>query len=503
MRSPKVTEPVEILRAYRVTLDPNPTQELTLAQHAGAARWAFNHALAVKMAAREQWKGAVAALVAAGASEEDARRQVRVPTPTKPAIQKALNKIKGDDRQGVAGVCPWWHVVSTYAFQSAFLDADMAWKAWLDSLAGRRKGRRVGYPRFKKKGRSRDSFRLHHDVKRPTIRPVTTRRLLLPRIGEVRTHDSLKRLMRALDRRSGVIQSVTVSRGAHRWYASVLVREWIALPAPNRAQRTAGTVGIDLGARSPVTLSTGERFFTQRAKARHARALAKASRAVARTLKGSRRRGKAQRRLARLQHLEAARRSTDMHRLTKRLATGWAMVAVPDLQTAGMTHPARGTGSKAGAGRRPRRGLNRVLRDVSPSEVRRQLDYKTVWYGSRISIVDHGYPSNKTCSACGTAKTTLALSERVFHCTACGLSMDRDVNTARAIARFAVASDRGETENARGAPVRPIRPVRTVTRGTSMREGPPTGGSPQCSDAQASPRTITQTGEGSAHRQQG
>ncbi len=81
--------------------------------------------------------------------------------------------------------------------------------------------------------------------------------------------------------------------------------------------------------------------------------------------------------------------------------------------------------------------------------------------------------------------------------------MDRDVNTARAIARFAVASDRGETENARGAPVRPIRPVRTVTRGTSMREGPPTGGSPQCSDAQASPRTITQTGEGSAHRQQG
>ncbi len=58
--------------------------------------------------------------------------------------------------------CPWWHEVNTYAFQSAFVDADRAWKNWLDSLRGARAGRKIGYPRFKKKGRARDAFRLHH-----------------------------------------------------------------------------------------------------------------------------------------------------------------------------------------------------------------------------------------------------------------------------------------------------------------------------------------------------
>jgi putative transposase len=82
----------------------------------------------------------------------------------KPAIQKHLNRIKGDSRcgdllegaYGPARPCPWWHEVDTYAFQSALIDADRAWQNWLESLRGTRAGRPAGYPRFKKKGRSRD-----------------------------------------------------------------------------------------------------------------------------------------------------------------------------------------------------------------------------------------------------------------------------------------------------------------------------------------------------------
>ncbi len=479
------TETREVLRAYRVTLDPTPDQESMLAQHAGAARWAFNHALAAKVDAHERWKTAVAELVAAGVPEEAARKKIKVLVPGKQVIQKALNAVKGDDRKGIDGACPWWHTVSTYAFQSAFLDADMAWKAWLDSLTGRRKGRRVGYPRFKKKGRSRDSFRLHHDVKRPTIRPATTRRLLLPRIGEVRTHDSLKRLKAALGRRSGVIQSVTIARGGHRWYASVLVREQMLMPAPTRAQQAAGTVGVDLGVHSMAALSTGEIIPNPRVKARHAPALAKASRAYARTVKGSRRREQARRRLARLHHREATRRSTGLHHLTKRLATGWAVVAVEDLDVAGLIRSAKGTVDKPGRRVRQKSGLNRSILDVSPGEVRRQLDYKTGWYGSTIAILDRFYPSSKTCSGCGGRKPNLTLSERVFICTICGLSMDCDVNAAVNIARFAVASDRGETLNARGASVRPSH-LQVGRPDALMREDPPEGGPPQHSDALAS-----------------
>lgn len=117
----------------------------------GAARWAFNHALAAKVAAHEQWRTEVATLVDQGVPEAEARQKVRVPTPTHPAIKKALNQAKGDSRKGVDGLCPWWHEVSTYCFQSAFDDADRAWKNWLDSLSGKRAGRRVGYPRFKRR----------------------------------------------------------------------------------------------------------------------------------------------------------------------------------------------------------------------------------------------------------------------------------------------------------------------------------------------------------------
>ncbi|MGB8385833.1 MAG: helix-turn-helix domain-containing protein, partial [Dermatophilaceae bacterium] len=177
---------MSVTRAYRVALNPNRDQLQVLSRHVGAARWAYNHALAIKVAAHRRWRQEVAwATYEHGVDEATARTMVTVRVPTKPAIQKALNAVKGDSRAGVDGACPWWHEVSTYAFQSAFVDADWAWDNWLVSLKGQRPGRRVRYPKFKKRGRTLDSVRIHHDVKRPTIRPDGYRRLIVPRIGSI------------------------------------------------------------------------------------------------------------------------------------------------------------------------------------------------------------------------------------------------------------------------------------------------------------------------------
>lgn len=188
------------LRAYRFALDLTATQLQAVCQHAGAARWAYNHALATKFAALTARQAAIAAMVESGVDSKTAARQApRVPT--KPEIQRELNQIRGDSRTATDGLCPWWWTVSTYAFQSAFADADRAWSNWVDSLTGRRAGRRVGRPRFKRKNRSRDSFRIHHDVKNPTIRlDAGCRRIVVPRLGSLRTHESTKRLRRVLDR---------------------------------------------------------------------------------------------------------------------------------------------------------------------------------------------------------------------------------------------------------------------------------------------------------------
>lgn len=494
----------EVLRAFRFTLDPSDAQLAALSRHAGAARWAFNHALAAKVAAHEEWRTQVAALVESGVSEAEARKKVRVPFPSKPTVQKALNQVKGDFRTGLDGVCPWWHEVNTYCFQSAFTNADVAWKNWLDSLGGRRAGRKIGYPRFKKKGRAKDSFRLHHDVKKPSIRLFGYRRLRLPKIGEVRIHDSGKRLSRLVDRGQAAVQSVTVSRSGHRWYASVLCKVTTHIPDHSTCrQAERGRVGVDLGVKwlaalskpldpsNPASALVANPRHVRRAEKR----LAKAQRALSRTSKGSARREKAKRRFARTHHEVAVRRASALHQVTKRLAAGFAVVAVEDLNVSGMTRSSRGTVEAPGKKVRQKAGLNRAILDAAPGEFRRQLTYKTSWYSSKLAVLDRWWPSSKTCSDCGWQNPRLTLSDRTFNCDNCGLAIDRDLNAARNIERHAVvaddshvACDARETLNARGAPVRPLSP-RAGRRGASKREGTEPDGSvpPQRSDPLALP----------------
>jgi putative transposase len=70
--------------------------------------------------------------------------------------------------------------------------------------------------------------------------------------------------------------------------------------------------------------------------------------------------------------------------------------------------------------------------------LRRALTYKAAWYGLQLVQADRWFPSSKTCSGCGTVKADLTLADRVFAC-ACGLVLDRDVNAAINLARWAPA----------------------------------------------------------------
>lgn len=454
---------VVVLRAYRYALDPTTAQRAHLARSAGTSRWAFNHALAAKVASHQVWRTQVDQLVAAGVDEAAARTQVKVPTPSAFTVKAAWAVVRVDETRDVDGVCPWWREVGTRVFESAFTDADAAWRNWLESLSGRRAGRRVGYPRFKKKGRARDSFRVHHDVKAPGIRLIGYRRLLLPKIGEVRLHSTGKTLARLVGHGQAVVQSVTVSRAGTRWYASVLCKVVQPGQAPTRAQRARGAVGVDLGVNTLAALSTGELVANPRHLRKARRRLTLAQRALSRTMKGSARRGRARLVVARRHHQVAEQRATALHTLTKRLATSWSTVAVEDLNVSGMTRSARGTLDKPGTQVRQKGGLNRSLADAAFGELRRQLEYKTRWYGSRLVLADRWASTSKTCSACSWRNPNQTLSERTFTCQRCDLVLDRDHNAARNIVaaaldpaawHTAVAPGTGETKTARRGDVR-------------------------------------------------
>ncbi|GCD96963.1 RNA-guided endonuclease InsQ/TnpB family protein [Embleya hyalina] len=482
------------IRSFRFTLDPTADQEMNLTRHAGAARWAYNWALGHKIAAYDLRRAEISALIESGHTEASAKKATTVRIPSKAAIQKHLNRIKGDSRRhlpepqayGPHPPCPWWHEVSTHAFQSAMTDCDTAWDNWVKSVAGKRAGPRVGMPRFKRKGRARDSFRLYGIG----LRLDGYRRISLPRIGSVRLHDSARRLGRLITRGIATIKNVTVTRRGSRWYACVLTEVTDASP-PTRARRAGGTVGVDLGVRWLITLSRpldpavpdSDTTPNPRWIERDARRLRKAHRRFSRTVRGSQRRRRAARALGAIHARVAERRAGHLHRLTKRITTTFDVIGLERFDLVRASASARGTVEQPGTNVGVKSRFNRLLRDAALGETRRQIDYKARRYGSTVVHLAPGTPTNAICSSCAWENPPPRLGTDRFACGKCGLRVRRAVNSARNIERLThrsvhVAPDTEETRNARGVVSSDASPAPNAT--TGKREGPQ--GSPRRSN---------------------
>ena len=162
----------------------------------------------------------------------------------------------------------------------------------------------------------------------------------------------------------------------------------------------------------------------------------KAQKALSRKTRGSKRRAKARAKVARLHARVANQRQDAIHKATTWLAGTYSEICIEDLHVAGMVKNHR---------------LAKAVSDASLGEFRRQLEYKTARTGAALRVIDRWYPSSKTCSTCGAVKAKLSLSERVYRCDGCGLSIDRDLNAA---INIKVAGSAPETLNAHGGTVR-------------------------------------------------
>ena len=418
-------------------------------------------------------------------------------TPEKKRHEQAEHRIENGEDPSVVwnqeterSANPWLHTANQRVLVSGLQNASDAWDNFWASRTGKRAGRLVGTPRFKKKGISRDSFTVPaaetmgaygtaylrgEAAYQQGKRTITDyRHVRLSYLGVIRTYDSTKPLVKAVAA-GAEIRSYTVSRNADRWYVSFLVKfsEPIRRSATKRA-RAAGAVGVDLGVKYLASLSDSEapqRFpnlkFAEglpslenpRWSEASSRRLHKLQRALARSQKGSNRRSRLVKQIARLHHMTALRRESNLHQLTKKLSTGYTMVGLEDLNVSGMTASAKGTVENPGKNVAQKSGLNRVVLDAAFGVFRYQLEYKTAWYGSTLEKIDRYFASSQTCSECGRkAKTKLTLRDRVFDCAYCGNMMDRDFNAAVNICREAqrlfnkkLASENGESLNGRGS----------------------------------------------------
>ena len=318
----------------------------------------------------------------------------------------------------------WWSQNSKEAYSMAFRDLAHGFSNWSKSRKGQRKGKRVGFPKFKSKN---TTMRFAYSTGFTTPTASDPYGLKLPRIGRVHCMENVH------ERVAGArLIRISVSRRAGCWYASLTVeREPITNQMPK-----GGAVGVDLGVKNLATLSDGHVIPNPRALGTKLKALRKAQQALSRKVKGSARREKAKERVARLHARVADVRADAINKATSMIARNYSVVCIEDLNVAGMVKNHR---------------LARSVSDAALGEFRRQLEYKTARSGAVLRVVDRWFPSSKTCSNCGVVKAKLSLSERVFNCDACGLSLDRDLNAA---INIRVAGSAPETLNARGEDVR-------------------------------------------------
>ncbi|WP_286137414.1 IS607 family element RNA-guided endonuclease TnpB [Mycobacterium sp. IS-3022] len=432
------------MQAYRYALDPTPAQARALASHAGAARFAHNHMLAVVKAVMDQ-------RAAERSYGIDEAQLTPVVGWSLPALRKVWNQHKT--------VCaPWWAENSKEAYNTGLDGLARGLDAWSKSRRGQRAGAPVGFPRFKSARTSR-SVRFTTG----TIRVEPDRHhVTLPRVGAIRTHESMRKLARRLEAGTARILSATAAQdSAGRWHCSFQsVVAAKSRPAHARVSPHP-VVGVDVGVKAdsllvvatpggveidripaPKSLTDAQHRLSmlQRRAARQHGAYDPATR----TKRAPSHRWRVtQARIGKAHNRAAAVRRDVLHKATTALAQQHQVVVVETLNVAGMR----------AAGGACKRGLNRALADAALAEIRRMLDYKTRWYGGHLVPADRFYPSTKTCSACGRRKPNLTLVDRIFHCDGCGMKIDRDINAATNLARLGEPVHAGEQSPAGSGPV--------------------------------------------------
>ena len=408
------------LTAFRFTVVAAPAQVAVLWRYAGASRFAFNECLA---------------MVKAGLDARALDPDVRVPWTGFDLINgfnawkrsAAAGRLMVVDSTGSIEVVVtglrWRGEVSAQVFEEAAVDLGHGLAAFTASRRGTRRGRKVGFPRFKRKGRTVASFRLRQKPSgsRSAIRvgdPVDgggPRSVRLPGVGVLKVREDTRRLRRMLHNGRASILSATVTHRDRGWQISLTVQAADLHPAVCHPTRPVGDdtgwVGVDRGLMVYAVAATADGREVLRVDdpprplrtgAARTRRL---SRQVSRKQSDSAGRREAVERLRR-QHTRIRRvRDRFVHEVANRLVQTHDRIALEDLHITGMLANHR---------------LAAAISDAAWGELARRVGYKQQWRGGQVCVVDRWFPSSKTCSHCRTVATVLPLSARTFVCERCG-----------------------------------------------------------------------------------
>lgn len=386
------------LKGKIVQLELNNKQKTLASKHAGTARHAYNWGVSV--------------------CKEASEKREKLPS----AIdlhKKLVAEVKSENT--------WYYEVSKCSPQEALRDLmNDGWSKYFKELKNgtiekkknnyiakqKRKNQPINYdklndigkPKYHKKG-VHDSFYLEGNI------VIKGNKIKLPNFKWVKLSESFDE--------NFTVKNVTISRTANDWFIS-----W-KTEFDDDALKIEGIenlpeVGVDIGIKTLATLSDGTTFANVKAFKKFKKKLAKAQRTQSKrynpkSKEQSKNYKKAAKKVAKIHQKIANVRNDATHKLTTHLAKNHSTVKIEDLNVSGMMK---------------NRKLSGAIQDGGFYEFRRQLEYKCAWYGSNLVVIDRFFASSKTCSCCGKVKKDLKLSERIFNCDGCGISIDRDLNAS-------------------------------------------------------------------------
>ena len=363
-----------MFKTYTYRLYPNKEQEILLAKHFGCCRYVYNRALKLKT---DAWKNEQKNL-----SFFD--------------VCKELPKWKKDEDT------KWLAEVNAQSLQASLAAVDAAYTNFFK--------KRAAFPKFKKKN-SKQSFKF------PDGGTIDDKTIKVRKLGKIKA---------VIDRPHvrGKIKSVTIPKtSTGKYFASVLCDDGLELP-PKKPITEETTLGVDLGLTTFATLSNGVKITNPRHLKPKIKKLKRAQRALSRRVKGSKNRIKAKHILAIIHEKVSNCRKDFIHKVTTKLVNDNQVdsFCIEDLAVKDMMQNHRLAHSIGDVGW----GMTKVL-----------LKYKAERKGKNVITIGRFEPSSKMCS-CGVINSTLTLKDRVWTCTSCNVTHDRDLLAAQNIKRFAL-----------------------------------------------------------------
>ena len=299
----------------------------------------------------------------------------------------------------------WLGEVDSTALQNSVRDLQDAFDRFFEGIS---KGRKVGFPKFKRRHDGKNSYRTTNN--NDSIRVIDKYHIQLPKLGTVRCKFPRKP--------KGRILHATVRMNASGEFRVSVQCETI----PDQIyEKTGRAVGVDLGIKNLAVTSDGEVFDNPKSLEKNQERLKRLQKKLSRKPKDSKNREKNRRKIAKLhQHIRNQRKDA-AHKMTHDLVKNYDYICIEDLNPSGMVK---------------NRHLSKAISDANFGEIRRQLEYKCAWHNKQLIVTDRWFPSSQICSECGYQNRDVKdLGVRYWTCPNCTAEHDRDINAAVNILR--------------------------------------------------------------------